>query len=52
MGFCSVLSIVPSLSKSHAQAFIILPDDVSVNSTVSGVLPFVGVAVKFATGGI
>ena len=39
-----------SLLKSHAQLVIPVPVEVSVNCTVSGAAPEVGVAVKLATG--
>ncbi len=51
-GFCSVLSIESSLSKSQAQAVMPSPLDSSVNWTVRGASPEVGVAVKSATGRI
>jgi hypothetical protein len=49
-GFCVVLSIVPSFSKSHAHAVGVFVE-VSVNWTERGAGPDWGVLAKFATGG-
>src|SRR5688572_18212159 len=48
-GFCTVESTVPSSLKSHAQAVAPFVER-SVNDTVSGMLPDVGVPEKAATG--
>jgi hypothetical protein len=50
LGFWAVESTVPSFWKSHAQLVGVLVDW-SVNCTVSGTSPDVGVALKAATGG-
>ena len=49
-GFRTVESTTPSFWKSQAQAFG-PPDEVSVNWTLSGAEPLVGMPVKPATGG-
>jgi hypothetical protein len=50
-GFWTVLSLVPSLSKSHANSKGSLPVDWSINVTVSGAVPDRGVVfVKSAAG--
>ena len=50
-GFCAVESTVPSFWKSHCQA-VGEPVEVSLNATVSGAVPDVGVALNAAVGAV